>query len=325
MKNHASKQPSRPGLRVTSAKLALTGLIAAAASFALPATSSAQISAFSFTLDGQFTNGLSGGAIVGEWSDVTPFAFISSPGTTAVPTSLSDPNRNTLLYAAISHNVASASGALQLHLMYDFLPRTSAPSPNETFASVTFPVTLPGRPTGDKQNISVLFVGSNPALQGGGGAVGGSFFDVFVDLDVDGTPDGLAANFGIFGATSPGPSTLSVNPHLLVELEVSLRIPSGFGSGQPGGLPGGGINPATGLYDPNPVFWGASGSGDGSPAGAGGGSGGPLQSASVATIQITPSGALIVTPGPVPEPTTAALLFAGVGAFAARRRRQAAV
>ena len=301
---------------MTSAKFAVTGLIAAAASFALPASSSAQISAFPFTLDGQFTPG-------GEWSDVTPFAFHSQQGQTAAPVPLGAPNANTLLYAAISHNVASATGALQLHLMYDFLPRTSAPSPNETFASVTFPVTLPGRPTGDRQNISVLFVGHDPLAPGGAGAVGGSFFDVFVDLDVDGTPDGLAANFGIFGATAPGPSTLSVNPHLLVELEVSLRIPSGFGSGQPGGLPGGGINPATGLYDPAPVFWGASGSGDGTAAGAGGGSGGPLQSASVATIQITPSGSLIVTPGPVPEPTTATLLFAGLGAFAARRRRSA--
>lgn len=301
-----------------ASKFILIGLIATVASFALPVSSSAQISAFPFTLDGQFTGGL---APSSEWSDVTPFAFISSPGTTAVPTALGDPSRNTLLYAAISHNVASPTGDLQLHLMYDFLPRTTVPSPGETFATVTFPVTLPGRPTGDKQNISVLFVGSNPSPQGGG-----SFFDVFIDLDVDGTSEGLAANFGIFGATTFGPSTLSVNPHLLVELEVSLRIPTGFGNDQPGGLPGGGINPATGLYDPAPVFWGASGAGNGTgPLAPGGAAGGDLQSASVATIEITPSGALVVTPGVVPEPTTSALLLAGLVAFNARRRRQTAV
>ena len=58
---------------MTSAKFAVTGLIAAAASFVLPTTSSAQISAFPFTLDGQFTGGLAPGS---EWSDVTPFAFV---------------------------------------------------------------------------------------------------------------------------------------------------------------------------------------------------------------------------------------------------------
>ena len=243
----------------------LTGLIAAAAGVAFTASSSAQISAFPFTLDGQFSGGLTpGGAINGEWSDVTPFAFHSSLGATAVPVPLGDASANTLLYAAISHNVASAAGDLQLHLMYDFLPRTSAPLPGETFASVTFPVTLPGRPTGEKQNISVLFGGSLP-LAGGAGAVGGGFFDIFVDFDLDGLPDDFAANVGIFGDTKPGPSTLSLTSHLLVELEVSLRIPAGFGTGGPagGGLPGGGINPDTGLYDPDPVFWGAAGAGNG--------------------------------------------------------------
>lgn len=301
-------------------RLVLTGLIAAAASFALPASSHAQISAFDVTLDGQFTGGLLPGT---EWSDVTPFAFISAPNTTAVPTTLGDTAANTLLYAAISHNAISQPGDLQLHLMYDFLPRTTTFQPGETFATVAFPVTLPNRPTGTKQDISVMFIGKNPpGTPQGAGAVTqiGNFFDIFVDLNNDGAPDGLAANIGIFGATTLGPSSLSTTDHLLVELEVSLRIPTGFGSGNPGGLPGGGINPATGLYDPAPVFWGASGAGDGSAAGAGGAVG-ELQSASVATIQITPSGGLIVTPGPVPEPTSAMLLIAGLGMLSARRRR----
>lgn len=286
-------------------KYILAGLIAASASVALTASSNAQISQFPFSLDGKFSGG-------GEWSDITPFAFLSVPGQTATPVPLG--SGNTELWAAISHNVASAPGDLQLHLLYDFLPRTSPPSGGETFARVSFPVTLPGRPTGDRTNISVLFIGNG----------GPSFFDVFVDLNLDGTPDFPAAQLGILGSASASSSSLGATPHLIAELEVPLRIPAGFGTGQPGGLPGGGINPATGLYDPDPVFWGASGSGDGTAQSPGGGSGGPLQSASAATIGINPNGSLTITPGAVPEPTSAALLLAGLSAFAARRRRQTA-
>ena len=307
MKTNTAIPSSTPHARTASAKFALTGLIAASAFCALPASSHAQISAFPFTLDGQFSFG-------GEWSDVTPNAFISAPGVAAIPTTNTDPARNTLLYAAISHNVTSAPGDLQLHLMYDFLPRTQIPLAGEAFATVTFPVTRQDALGNDlpKDNISVIFVGNGLP----------SFFDIFVDLDIN-SPSPLvpiAAVPGLKGAASAAGSSLSAVPHLLVELEVGLRIPSGFGDDRPGGLPGGGINPATGLYDPDPVFWGAAGSGDGTQASPDGGqgAGGPLQSATAAMIEITPSGGLIVT---VPEPTSAALLLAGVGAFAARRRR----
>ena len=314
MKNQSHLQSSSAILRAASPKFILTGLIAAAASLAILASSSAQISAFSFTLDGQFTPG-------GEWSDVTPSAFLSSgPGTSASPSTFPGP-ANTLLYAAIGTTAGATNPSL--HLMYDFLPRTNQTiSAGELFASVTFPVTLHDPQSGQdrKDFISVLFVGRNnqPALKGAS-AVAGSFFDIFVDLDINdpsNTPVPGNTIPGLFGAAGFGPSSLSATPHLLVELEVALRIQPGFG-GPTGPLnPGGnGINPATGLYDPDPVFWGAAGGADGGTPGFTGN----LQSATSAIIEINPDGSLAITP--TPEPTSAVLLLGCLGVLAARRRR----
>ena len=324
MKSQLSPPSSSAPLRAASAKFILTGLIAAAAGVALSATASAQISNKPFTLDGQFTNGFtpSGPNPAGEWGDVTPFAFQSTPGGTVPLANPNDPLRNTLLYAAISHNIGSSGNELQLHLMYDFLPRTLLPLPGELVASVTFPVTLQGRA---KDNISVVLKGPAAA----NGVAISSFFDIFVDLDVNDPNSPLfplnPAQFpGLQAVGSFGGSSLSPSNHLLVELEVPLRIPAGFGDNKPGGLPGGGINPATGMYDPDPVFWGAAAGGDGSAggplAGKGGSSlGGGLQDATSVLIGINPNGSLTVTP--TPEPTSAVLLLGSLGLLGARRRR----
>jgi hypothetical protein len=296
----------------------LTGIIAAASSFVLASSGSAQtngVSAFPMIIDGVFSGG-------GEWSDVTPSFFFSAPNVTATPLA-SAAGANSALYAALGRSLGEPPGSdPRLHLLYDFLPRTNPfVAPGELVASVTFPVTLPNQQTGEKTNISVLFVGSEPRLQSPGGAAfgGGSFFDIFVDLDLDGIGDAPASSLGLVGAAGFGPSPLGSFPHLIVELGVSLRIQPGFGS-QGGPLPGNGINPATGLYDPDPAFWGAAGGGDGL-AVAPGGAAGNLQSASTASFQIMPDGSTVVTPVLVPEPTSALLLLAGLSAFAGRRRR----
>lgn len=320
MKTETSTQPAPASAGAVSSRFILTGLIAASATFALAASGAAQGSTtnpfgtFFHTVDGEFTNGVG----VGEWSDVTPSAFISSPGGSAIPTTLGDPNANSLLYAGLGRT--SAASDIALYLMYDFVPRTSPPLPGEVFATVTFPVTLPGRPTGDKTLISVLFQGAGPLADGTAAGAAGSFFDVFVDFDLNGTGDVLALNLGIIGATLPGPSPLSNIPHLRAELEVPLRIPAGFAT-QGGPLPGNGINPATGLYDPDPAFWGAAGAGNGGAAGDAGevAAVGSLQSASAGVFAINPNGSVNVQP--VPEPSSAALLLAGLAVFGARRRR----
>lgn len=319
MKTPLQFQFSSAPLRAAFPKFILSGLIAATASLVFAASGTAQgttqpFSAFPVIVDGQFTG-------AGEWSDVTPSAFISSPGTTAVPTTLGDPLANSLLYATLARTTPVADPFL--YLMYDFLPRTNAVvAPNEVFASVAFQITLPGRPTGDRTSIAVLFAGKSggSTFKGDSGVAVPSFFDVFIDLNLDGNPDGQASAFGITGAAGFGPSSLSATPHLLVELEVQLRIPAGFANppAPTGPLPGGGINPATGAYDPDPIFWGAAGGADGTlPA-----FGETLQSASGGIFEINPDGSTSITP--TPEPTSAALLLGSLGLFAARRRRAVA-
>lgn len=256
------------------------------------------ISAFQVFTDGQFTNGVLNGVVQGEWSDVVPLAFISqnSPTEPAFRTFLGDPAANSLLYGAIAPgNSEPGEAEEELYLMYDYLPRTN---PNffdgEFVGSIDFPIHLPESELfgeGGQRFISVqvhYFV--NSESQGGG------HFEFRVvapadennpELDVD------AESLGIEGAVGFGPSTLSTIPHLLIELGVPLRIPAGFGSA----FPEAGINPETGLYSPEPQFWGSFFANDflDPPA-------------SAAIFQINPNGTTTLTAlGPttaVPEPST---------------------
>ncbi len=303
-----------------TSKLILCGLIATSASLAFVASSAAQdnsISSHPFSIDGQFD-----ALGTGEWSDVTPAEFISLPGATATPVALGNPAANSALYAALGRTQGSQE--ISLHLLYDFLPRTNRNVfPGEVVASVTFPVHLPNDPDpNNRTSVSVIFQGHQNVAQAGGAALGGNFFDVLVDLNADGVGDVTAASLGLTGAAGFGQTPLSLAEgapdHLIVELGVSLRIPAGFAT--PGGpLPGGGINPATGLYDPDPAFWGAAGGVGGALGAAGGATGELLQPASAASFTINHDGSIGVTP--VPEPASTALLLAGLGFIGARRRK----
>lgn len=290
------------------------------------------VSQFPIIVDGLFTGGVSGGQIVGEWSDVAPLAFISptSPGGTLVRTTLEDPLRNSLLYAGIAPG--TTEGGLELYLMYDYLPRTNTLfAPGEFIADIRFPVTLPpveqGAPPRDNQFITVQFRGGGVATTGVSSAIAAiPGVAVLVDINGDGIPDTTASALGMDGAVGFGPSTLSALDHLLVELEVPLRIPAQFGDLDRDGnqdpnepFPPAGINPATGLYDPDPAFWGANiAKNDVDPP------------ASAAIFQILPNGTTVANStavplaGEIPEPSSLLLLgsggLLGLTGFCRRRR-----
>ncbi|MBI3910542.1 MAG: hypothetical protein HY320_06350 [Armatimonadetes bacterium] len=216
------------------------------------------ISQFPVIVDGQFTDGVdASGELIGEWSDVRPLAFNSptDPTGTLFRTTLDGPLANSLLYVAIAPGEVDRGMAEDLYLMYDYLPRTDPNfQPGEVIADISFPIMV-----GEfRTPIMVQVVGNlndaDTKPNSGLDNLDNSFFDVFVvgDLNGDGQQDRLpAVQLGMEAAVGFGPSTLSPLPHLLVELEVPLRIPANFGPG----FPAAGINPETGLYDPNPAFW----------------------------------------------------------------------
>ena len=268
------------------------------------------------TVDGQFSGGVVNGQIVGEWSDVTPLAFIapSSETGTLFRAPRADPRVNSLLYAVIApgNNVQND----ELYLMYEYLGRTNPTfAPGEFIADVRFKVDLSARNGSSDQLITVQFRGAGGVATTTAGAAAVSAVSVFVDLDNNGTSDKTASELGMEGAIGFGPSSLSSLNHLLVELEVPLKIPAGFGQAfPPQGLP-------NGIYSPDPRFWGASSSKD---------VGDPPISAAIFTINPNGSttansaaaGVLLAPSQVVPEPATPALLgAAGLVAWLLRRKQ----
>jgi hypothetical protein len=261
-------------------------------------------SRFEIVVDGQFTGGVIGGQLQGEWSDVVPFAFISPQAQNGqlFSTFLGDPNTNSLLYVAIAPGAGEP--VEDLYLMYDYLPRTNPNfAPGEFVADIQFPVTVDG----EEVDITVQVRGGEIIAP----AAVQSFFDVFV-VDQNGQSVPGAAEV-IEVAVGFGPSALSQIDHMLVELEVPLLISSEFAQ-QGNFFPPNGLN---GIYSPEPAFWGASAANDAVDP-----------PASAALFQILPTGSVLVTPtvpsAVIPEPSTLLLLASGLiglGVYSWKRRR----
>ena len=269
------------------------------------ATETNALSKFPITVDGRFTNIISEGGPSGlEWSDIIPQVFVSDASGALFRTCAGDPNASSYVYTSLDGGVDA------LYLMYDFVAETSDPSlfaDGQTIAQVSFGVHLPaqfGGVAGQNTPITVRFVKSTPVIGASAAAVvigGGSQVNVVFDVNIPGGQTNQPGFLiGLEGAVSFGSSPNSTANHLQAELGVGLRIPAGFGN--PGGpFPGNGIDPATGLYDPAPKFWG---SGFNNPTGGGGGGGGGVGlAARAATLAPTapanhPASANIVTINP---------------------------
>lgn len=254
------------------------------------------ISRFPITVDGRFTPIFSeGGPQAVEWSDITPQAFVITPTGGLFRTSLDDPNAGSFVYTSLD------SGVDALYLMYDF---TAMQVPLEQFhrgqtlAQVKFGVHLPTNLGGTPDTntpIVVRFVVGGGIIGAAAAAapaaiviIGGTQVNVVFDVDIVGGQTNVPGFvIGLEGAVSFGSSPNSATPHLQAELGVGLRIPVGFGT--PGGpFPGNGINPATGLYDPAPKFWGSGFKA--SPAD-------PDPAASANKVTINPDGSVTVNSG----------------------------
>lgn len=142
----------KPALNRTAPPLCGAGIFLAALVWLLASGAQADPvvnppSAWPVTVDGQFSGGLTGrGAPVGEWSDVTPQAFITRAADgTILRTTCDDARKTSLLWAAVSPPAGGAPGALKLHLLYEALTTTPrAFAPGEALADLTFPLRIDG-------------------------------------------------------------------------------------------------------------------------------------------------------------------------------------
>ena len=285
-----------------------------------------------------------------EWGGAEPLLF-KAPGVGGLfdedfgglelATSLKD--ANSLVLAAIAEDFA---GIPKLFLMYDFEERTipdfamgdgpdlPAPfDPGEFVMDIFFPIDSTDG-LGDEfpgpLSISepVPFVGPIAVQITGGPSAGGPTdcltadggFQAFVSPLIFGTtgptsvgdPLGCASAFGMKAAVGFGASPLSETPHLQVELGVPLRFDDGFFDDD---VFGPDIGPGTGVYSPDPQFWGSNVANDTID---------PPQSFSIITID--PGGGTTQDASQllVPEPTSLAIFGAGLTglAFLRRRKRQ---
>ena len=144
--------PTKPAVNRTAPPVRGVGMILAALVWLLASGVQADPvvnppSPWSVTVDGQFSGGFGpGGALIGEWSDVTPQAFITRAADGAIlRTTRDDARKTSLLWAAVSPPAGGAPGALKLHLLYEALATTPrAFAPGEALADLTFPLRIDG-------------------------------------------------------------------------------------------------------------------------------------------------------------------------------------
>jgi len=183
-----------------------------------------------------------------EWKGTVPLAFV--PGSAgATPGLLTDHGVRAFVYAAVDTE-PGATGQINFYLNYDFLQSALVPFvPGQVF-SVQFDVNA-GRFAG--RMVVSLHCAEGLVLVSG--------FDNGMPF-VDRPADALGIKGACGGGTSPNPTgdpffdvftdiggvTQGFNvSHPIIELEIPLTK-------NLGGAP----NPAGGVYDPSPAFWGAS-------------------------------------------------------------------
>ncbi|MCE9556786.1 MAG: PEP-CTERM sorting domain-containing protein [Planctomycetes bacterium] len=272
------------------------------------------LSAFPITIDGAFTDGID--PFTGEWSDVTPVAFISppNPGGALTATTLIDPNANAFTYAVLAPGSVVPTDAAELYLLYDYLPRTNSVfAEGEFIGDISFEIHLDGSP--DATPITVQLRGASAISESLlSAAAASSPFDVFIDAGALGFLDAEA--LGIEVAIGFGASPHSATEHMIVELEVGLTVDSSFFN--PNTFPPGGGPEGDGVYSPAPSFWGGGFANDAIDP-----------PATAAIFQINPDGSTTITSislaaEAVPEPATILLLALALPAMLWQARRRMA-
>jgi DNA-binding beta-propeller fold protein YncE len=239
-------------------------------------------------IDGQFTD------TVGEWSDVTPGAFISDSSGQLRATEPDSPLATSLFFttlAPVSGQVTgSATELADLRILLASVSRTDSTfAPGAPVAAISFPIVHGA--AGDESRLVTLQIRAAPS-----GAP--AWFEAIVDTNGDGIPDAPASAMDLRVAAGFGASPLSPDPHLLIELSVPLFIPAGFGEAD-GPFPPEGLS---GIYPPSPSFWTAAFARDGEPG---------LMPGTGAMLHVEPTGHVILNAAVAPHATVDADILPG--------------